>query len=122
MDNLLITLSNSKIFAGAIMLLTNVGGKYLALEIPSSIDKLFTQNYILRYLVVFSIFFMATRDIKMSIVLALLFFIIIRFFISEKSSFCILSENNPVPVPIPKKISREEYEKAKEIIKKYSQT
>jgi len=114
MDNLLITLSNSKIFAGGLMLLTNVGGKYLSLEIPSNIDKLFTNYYILRYFVLFSIFFMATRDIKISILLSLLFFIIIRYFINEKSTFCVFSDN--------KNISKEDYEMAKEIIKKYNQT
>jgi len=114
MDNLLIALSNSKIFTGAIMLLTNVGGKYLALEIPSNIDQLFTNYFIFRYLVIFSIFFMATRDIKISIVLSLLFFIIIRYFINEKSSFCLLSDD--------KKVTKDEYAKAKEIIRKYNQT
>jgi hypothetical protein len=113
MDNLLISLSNSKIFTGALMLLTNIGGKYLSLEIPPNIDKLFTHHYILRYFVLFSIFFMATRDVKISLVLSLLFFIIIRYFINEKSSFCLFSDD--------KNVTKEEYEKAKEVIKKFNE-
>ena len=66
-DTILMDLSNNKLFSGCIMLLTNIGGRYLALELPDNMEKLFSNYFILRYLVLFSIFFMATRDIKISI-------------------------------------------------------
>lgn len=113
-DNILVTLSNNKLFGGCIMLLTNIGGKYLAQEMPTNMDKLFANNLILRYLVLFSVFFMATRDIKTSILLSLLFFIIIKFFINEKSSFCFIKNQN-----VDNKISQEEYNNAKNIVNKY---
>lgn len=112
-DNLLVELSNNKIFGGVLMLLMNVGGKYLALELPTNMEKLFSNYFLLRYLVLFSIFFMATRDIKTAILLSLLFFIIIKFFINEKSTFCIIKKEDD-------KISQEEFEKAKLIIDKYN--
>jgi hypothetical protein len=112
-DNILLNISNNKLFGGCIMLLTNIGGKYLALELPTNMEKLFSNYFILRYLVLFSIFFMATRDIKTSILLSLLFFILIKFFINEKSRFCLISKDD-------NKISKEEYIKAKEIINKYN--
>jgi len=114
-DNLLMQISNNKLFGGAIMLLTNIGGKYLALELPTNIEKLFSTYSILRYLVLFSIFFMATRDIKTSILLALLFFIFIKFFINEKSTFCLLSKDNESNT-----ITKNEYENAKNIVEKYN--
>ena len=114
-DNLLMQISNNKLFGGAIMLLTNIGGKYLALELPTNIEKLFSTYSILRYLVLFSIFFMATRDIKTSILLALLFFIFIKFFINEKSTFCLLSKDNETNI-----ITKNEYENAKNIVEKYN--
>jgi hypothetical protein len=113
MDSILIALSNSKLFAGAIMLLTNIGGKYLALEIPQNIDQLFTNYFIFRYLVIFAIFFMATRDIKVSILLSLVFFILLRFFINENSSFSLIKNE--------KKITKDDFLRAKEIVKKYTQ-
>lgn len=115
-DNLLIELSSNKLFGGAIMLLTNIGGKYFAQELPTNIEKMFSQYSILRYLVLFSIFFMATRDIKTSILLSLLFFIFIKFFINENSTFCLVSDNNNIN----NKISKEEYEKAKIIVEKFN--
>jgi hypothetical protein len=112
-DSLLIELSNNKLFSGCLMLMTNIGGKYLMLEFPDNIEKIFSTYFILRYIVLFSIFFMATRDIKISILLTLLFFIIIKFAINEKSSFCLLKNNSD------NKITPQEYINAKEIINKY---
>lgn len=115
-DSILMNVSNSKLFGGCIMLLTNIGGKYLALEMPSNVDKLFSNYFLLRYLVVFSIFFMATRDIKISILLSLLFFIIIKYILNEKSTFCLVRDSEIFK----KKITVEEYNRAKEIINKYN--
>ena len=122
-DNILINLSNNKLFCGCLMLITNIGGKYLALELPTNIEKIFTSNFILRYLVLFSIFFMATRDIKTSLLLSLLFFIILKYFINEKSTFCLIKndEINLKNELTNNKISMEEYLKAKEILNKYYQ-
>jgi len=115
-DSILMNISNSKLFGGCIMLLTNIGGKYLVLEMPNNIDKLFSNYFLLRYLVLFSIFFMATRDIKISILLCLLFFIIIKYILNEKSSFCLVKDSEILK----KKITTDEYNKAKEIINKYN--
>jgi ABC-type Fe3+-siderophore transport system permease subunit len=81
---------------------------------PTNIDFLFSNYFILRLLVMVSVFFMATRDIKMSILLLLLFLIIIKFFINEKSTFCLYKND------INYKITEEDYKKAHIIIKKYS--
>jgi len=92
MDNLLINISHNPLFNGSIMLLSNIGGKYLALDLPNNIDVLFQEYAILRYLILFSIFFMATRDVKISILLTLFYFIIIKFLINEESMFCIIKK------------------------------
>jgi hypothetical protein len=113
MDTFLVDISNSKLFMGTLMLLTNIGGKYISLDLPDNIEKLFTKYSILRYIVLFSIFFMATRDIKISILLLLLFFTFTKFFINEKSSFCIVDN------PPKNKVSTQEYINAKNIIEKY---
>ena len=92
MDSLLINISNNPLFNGSIMLLSNIGGKYLALDLPNNIDVLFQEYAILRYLILFSIFFMATRDVKISVLLTLFYFIIIKFLINEQSMFCIIKK------------------------------
>ena len=115
-DTILLNLSNNKLFGGCIMLLTNIGGKYLIMDLPDNMEKLFSKYFFLRILVLFSIFFMATRDIKSSILLSLLFFIVVKYFINEKSSFCLVSAEN---ISNNKKITEDEYIKAKKIVSKY---
>ena len=123
-DTILMDLSNNKLFGGCVMLLTNIGGRYLALELPDNMEKLFSNYFILRYLVLFSIFFMATRDIKISILLSLLFFIIIKYAINEKCNWCILKKDNKLENNgsnnIQTKISEQDYLKAREIVMNYN--
>tara|TARA_E500000178_G_C16783161_1_gene644575 strand:+ start:465 stop:755 length:291 start_codon:yes stop_codon:yes gene_type:complete len=94
MDNILNNIATNSLFNGSIMLLTNIGGKYLALDLPKNLDQLFQKYLILRYLILFSIFFMATRDIKISVLLTLLYFIVIKFIINENSNFCLIDLKN----------------------------
>jgi len=112
-DDILISLSNNKIFAGSILLMSNLGGRYLSIDFPKNVENIFTKYFVIRCMVLFSIFFMATRDIKISLLLSLLFFIIIYFFINENSTFCVIKPNDP------KKITLEEYNKAKEIVNQF---
>ena len=114
-DSYLDLISNNKIFGGCILLLTNIGGKYIALDMPNNVEKIFSKYFILRFLVLFSLLFMSTRDIKISILLSLLFFIITRFFVNEKSSFCLIEKSNDNI-----KISDNDYKKAIETINKYN--
>jgi hypothetical protein len=124
MDVFLVEMSNNKLFSGCIMLLTNIGGKYLALDLPSNLEKIFSKSQLLRFLVIFSIFFMATRDIKIAFLLALLFYITIKYFINENSTFCMLKDvnmvNNLKNINENNKISKEEYDRAKVIINNYN--
>jgi len=122
MDVFLIEMSNNKLFSGCIMLLTNIGGKYLALDLPSNLEKIFSKSQLLRFLVIFSIFFMATRDIKIAFLLSLLFYIVIKYFINENSTFCMMKDINMVNnlKKQNEEISKEEYEHARNIIDKYN--
>lgn len=116
MESFFFNLTNNKIFLGSIMLLTNIGGRFLMMEFPTNFDKIFTENAILRYLILFAIFFTATRDIKISILLTLIYYILIKYLINEKSPLCIIKENVNNDK---KKIKKEDFERAKMIIDNY---
>ena len=90
MEQVLIELASNKLFNGCIMLMTNIGGRYIMLDIPQNIEKMFSNYFLLRILVIFSIFFMATRDIKIAVLLSLIFLIFIKFVINEKSYFLLV--------------------------------
>jgi hypothetical protein len=115
-DNTLTILSNSKIFIGLIVVFVNLGSKYIPIDMPTNIDKIFTKYFILRVIVLYSIFFMTTRDIKISLLLLLLFLIFIKYIVNEDSNFCLININSNS-----NKITDLEYENAKNIIKSYEE-
>ena len=122
MEQVLIELATNKLFNGCIMLMTNIGGRYIMLDIPQNIEKMFSNYFLLRILVIFSIFFMATRDIKVAVLLSLIFLIFIKFVINEKSYFCIFPKNGDLENTVKEEnnhLSKEQYEQAKKVIQEY---
>lgn len=113
-------LNNSKFFTGCTMMLMNIGGKYMGHDLPKSLDNLFKNEW-LRRLVIFSIAFVSTHDIKISILITLLFILIFRILLNEKSQGCILPKEY-IDFDDNGNVSYEEVIKAKEILKKYKKS
>ena len=82
-------LNTSKLFAGIIMILLNVGSKYVTLDI-SKTQESFLSNTIIRRLLVFTIVFTATRDLIISFLLTAAFVILVSGIFNENSKMCIL--------------------------------
>jgi len=91
-DKIIALLNNSKVFAGLSILMLNLSGRFLAKELPKSIEVLFDNPYF-RKAIVFFIAFVATRDLKISIFLTLGFILIFKYLINEESPSCIISQN-----------------------------
>lgn len=120
-NNLVYYLNNSKLFTGCIMLLMNVGSKYIMMDIPKSTEKIFS-HYLFRRFFVFCISFIATRDIYISMVITLLFIIVFGHILNGKSKYCMLSEDYiNVDVNNDGEISKQELENAQNILNKYKQ-
>tara|TARA_B100001287_G_C22631358_1_gene505317 strand:- start:866 stop:1243 length:378 start_codon:yes stop_codon:yes gene_type:complete len=121
LDNLLLNINNSKLFAGLIMIMMNISGKYIVKDIPIHVDK-FLSTKIFRPIAVFCVAFIATRDIKLSVLITLIFILFFRFLLDGNSKACILPKeyinldfnNDGI-------ITRDELDKAQEIINKYRQ-
>lgn len=62
------TLNGSPMFAGIMMLLLNVGSRYITHEMSGN-DEEYRQNILLRRLAIFAVCFVGTRDILLSILL-----------------------------------------------------
>ena len=83
-------LNSSLLFNGCIMFIMNIGAKYISSEIPITIDYLFKKYVILKWLVFFSIAFMATKNIKISLILSILFFILFKCLLNPENSSCLI--------------------------------
>ena len=88
-NNTLYSLNDNKYFIGVMMFLLNAGSKYSLLEI-SPLQNSFLNKKVVRRILLFSVFFVATRDIWVSFFLTAVFVILGFELFNEKSKYCIL--------------------------------
>lgn len=86
-------LASSQLFAGCIMIVMNLGGRYISMDVPDNMQSMFSHPWI-RKVTIFAIAFMATRSLKASILLTLLFILLTRYLLNEKSKCCIIKVVN----------------------------
>ena len=108
------TLNNSKYFAGIMMILLNLGSRYLIMELSESQEQMFN-NKIIRRFTIFTIVFIATRDIYVSFILTAIFIIFVSNLFNENSNYCIIKTQKKIF----KSVTKNDYEKAKSLIKLY---
>lgn len=88
-DKYAFDLSNNKYFIGIMMVLLNLGSRYIFLELGKTHDLFFNQP-IVRRLLIFTIFFVATRDIIASALLTAIFIVFFLELTHENSKYCII--------------------------------
>ena len=108
------SLNQSKFFAGLLMILMNLGSKYISLELSESQEE-FLSNTIIRRIVIFVVAFIATRDIIISLILTGVFILLVSGLFNDTSDLCIIKKYNQKT----KLVTKDDVIKAKKIIKKY---
>lgn len=109
-------MNGNKFFWGVTMLLLNFGSRYVVGDL-GKIHEQILGNEIVKKIITFSLFFVATRDVIIAFVLTILYILIIDGILHEKRKFCLVpSKYKNVD------LSKEEYEKAQEVIKKYEES
>ena len=113
-------LNNSKYFSGFIMLLLNMSSKYVSLELSEAHHQFLSQPLIRRMLV-FTIFFISTKDIVISIVLSIVFVVVVCGLFHEDSNICIAKDSMKSFCKKRKKqVSKDDYDNAIKVILKYN--
>lgn len=85
--NHIIFLNNSKFFAGVVMILLNVGSKFIAIQFSRSTEEYLKMN-VTKQLIVFAMAWMGTRDIYTALVLTAVFTVLSDHFFNEESPYC----------------------------------
>lgn len=121
----LTSLNNSKYFAGVMMIILNLGSKYITLELSKS-QEAYLKYTIGRQVLIFSIIWMGTKDIVISLVLTAVFILLTSYLFNENSKFCILPKSiqqlqNEIDTNHDGKISQKEIDDALDILKKAKQ-
>jgi len=113
MINTLLSINDNRYMWGVSMLLVNLGSRFLASDL-GVVHEMILNNVYMKKVVLFAIFFMASRDIITSFLLTILYVIIIDGLLHEKRRFCIIPKKYR-----PNGISELDYLKAKSIVEKY---
>jgi len=115
-------LNNSKFFAGVVMILLNVGSKFIAIQFSKSTEEYLKLN-VTKQLLIFSMAWLGTRDIYTALILTAVFTVLSDHLFNEESPYCcvpqqyrilskLMDENNDG------KVSEEEINNAIAILEK----
>jgi hypothetical protein len=88
-NNHIMYLNNSKFFAGIIMILLNVGSKFIAIQFSRSTEE-YMKWGITKQILVFAMAWMGTRDIYTALGLTAVFTILSEYLFNEESTLCIV--------------------------------
>ncbi len=119
--NFLDNISTNKLFIGLMMIFMNLGSRYIEIKLTKG-QEMILKN-IAREVLIFTIAFMGSRDILIALIITAVFIILSNFVFNEDSSLCILPKkykkiHNLIDTDGDGKVSKEELDKANEILKK----
>jgi hypothetical protein len=105
-------LSGNKYILGLMILLINLGARYIGNEVSEFMHKVLNHKFARRFLI-FLVLWMGTRDLVVASVITISFIVLVNTLFNENSRFCILPVENDSP------ITNEEYLLAKTLVNKY---
>jgi len=91
LHNNIMSLNNSKYFAGIVMILLNVGSKFVPISFSKSLEE-YLKNGLSKQMLVFAMAWMGTRDIYTALGLTILFTIFSEYIFNEESRLCIIPD------------------------------
>ena len=122
-SNAINSLNSSTFFAGIMMICLNIGSRYIQLNLDESTES-YIKYALTKEILVFTISWMATRNIYTALVLTAVFVVLADFILNEKSKYCLLPKkfiksrklgeytNNKI-------ITDKEYSDAIDLVEKY---
>lgn len=84
-------LNNSKFFAGIVMIMLNVGSKFIAIQFSKSTEEYLKMN-VTKQLLIFAMAWMGTRDIYVALALTAIFTVLSDHLFNEESPYCCVPE------------------------------
>jgi hypothetical protein len=82
-------LNNNKLFAGFIMILINVGSKFITIQFSKSTEE-YLKMTVTKQIMVFAMAWLGTRDIYAALILTGIFVIISDHFLNDESRLCLV--------------------------------
>ena len=96
MDILMASVNNNPYLIGLMMLLLNLGGRFLALEISKDQEKFLSKPMVRRFFL-FAVIFVATRNVVIAAGLAIIVILFLGYLFNENSELCLWKSCLVVP-------------------------
>jgi hypothetical protein len=105
LDVFLNNFNTSPYFIGSRMLMMNLGGRFLSMEMSKGQEAFFSHPWIRRFLI-FVVFFIGTRSIWVAFWMAFIVILLLGYLFNENSSLCLFHGGLPgsacaAPAPAP---------------------
>ena len=115
-------LNNSKFFAGLVMIMLNIGSKYITIELSKS-QEAYLKNSVGRQILIFAISWMGSRDILIALALTAIFTVLTDHLFNEESPMCVIPKKyrqfeEVLDLDKNKEVTQDEIAKATEILEK----
>jgi hypothetical protein len=94
LDAAILSLNSNPYFIGTMMLLLNLGGRFISLEISKSQEQFF-QNPWVRRMLIFTVLFVGTRNVMVAFWMTLFIILCIGYLFNENSSLCLFHLGQP---------------------------
>ena len=87
-DALLASVNSNPYFIGSMMLMLNLGGRFIALEL-SRAQETFFQNVWVRRLLIFTVIFVGTRNVAVAFWMSIFVILVLGYLLNENSDLCV---------------------------------
>lgn len=88
LDVLMTSINTNPYFIGIMMLLLNLGGRFLSLEISKEQEKFLSQPFVRRFFLI-AVLFVATRNIVIALALGFIVILLLGYLFNENSDLCL---------------------------------
>lgn len=122
LNNAIKSLNTSKFFAGIIMIIMNIGSRYITIKFNPTVEN-YIRYGLSKQILIFSMCWMASRDIYISLTLTASFLILSEFLFNDESKLCIVPEKYRILTDVidqnkDGKIDQDEINRAIDILQK----
>jgi hypothetical protein len=88
LEQALLAFNTNPYFIGLMMLLLNLGGRFIGMEVSKEQEKFFQHPWVRRALI-FTVLFVATRNVFVAFIMTILVLLVVSFLFNENSNLCL---------------------------------